>query len=488
MEFFSCSSQEQHRKTIDLIILPFWEEANKAEKASKLFKTDFSDSIAMKDFNGREGELLFLYGSKELPDKRIALLGLGKKEKLTVEKLRRAYSQVAKACHQKKIHEICLFLPQSILDEKAVVTGVAEGMLLANYVFNKLKSKSEENNLIKRVGIIGVSKQGINIAKRCGIIAEGIYLARDLVNGNADDINPEYLVQMSKNLSRKLPLKATILGKREIEKEKMGLLLAVNRGSAQDPALIVLSYRGRPGSKHHTVIVGKGITYDTGGLNLKPVASMETMKADMAGGAAALGTIYAAASLRLKVNVSVVIPVTENSIDSKSFKPGDVYKSSKGLTIEVVNPDAEGRLVLADAITYAKKKLAPTCLIDIATLTGGIDIALGNEACGLFSNDEALSQALVRSSQNTFERVWRLPIYEEYREVLKSDIADMKNSAGRSASSILAAKFLQEFVEDTPWAHLDIASVAYLNEKKRYQPKYGTGFGVRLLIDLLMNE
>ena len=201
-----------------------------------------------------------------------------------------------------------------------------------------------------------------------------------------------------------------------------------------------------------------------------------------------MGTYYAVASLNLKVNLTIVIPATENSIDAKSFKPGDVYKSMNGKMIEIINPDAEGRLVLADAITYSKKKLNPTRIIDIATLTGGIDIALGSEACGLFSNNDALADAIQRSGAATFERVWRMPLYEEYRDFLKSDIADMKNSGSRSASSITAAIFLQEFIEKTPWAHLDIASVAYLNDKKRYHPKYGTGFGVRLLVDLLSQE
>ncbi len=487
MEFF-CSD-EGKKKPVDLLVLPFWEDKQKAMSAADKapFKEDLQSSAIKKDFQGKEGELLFIYG-KSPQAERLVLLGLGSKDKINIEKLRRAYAQLAKACHQKKIENIRLYLPIFNLAEESIVKGITEGLLLANYTFNKLKQvkKPEKSTLLNKAEFVNISKKSLDAAKKSKIVAAGVNIARDLVNDNADYVTPQYLASFAKNLARQLPrIKTTVLNKKQIEKEKMGLLLAVNRGSDLDPAVIILSYQGNLRSKEHTVLVGKGITYDTGGLNLKPCASMETMKADMAGAAAVLGTMYAAAKLGLKVNVSAVIPTTENSIDAKSFKPGDVYISSNGQTVEITNPDAEGRLVLADAITYAKKKLRPTRIIDIATLTGGIDVALGPEACGLFSNHDGLARSLQEAGERTFERVWRFPLYEEYREYLRSDIADMKNSAGRSASSSTAAMFLQEFVEKTPWAHLDIASVAYLSEKRRYHPKYATGFGVRLLVDLL---
>lgn len=485
MKFFKY---EDNNSEPELVVLPFWEDLQQANSvASHLsqYKKQIHSPTLKKDFLGKEGELIFLYPSEK--PYRLALLGLGKKEKLNVEKLRRIYSQLTRACHQKKLQDIALLLPEALLSEEELMVGISEGLLLANYSFNKLKRVSRsDHSLLKTVGLIGVTKKGLTIAKRSLIIAEGVYMARDLVNDNADQITAQYLSHFAQELARQLPhSKATILKKRELEKEKMGLLLAVNRGSTSDPALIILSYRGNPKSKDHTILIGKGITYDTGGLNLKPVASMDTMKADMAGGATVLGTIYSIAKLGLKVNVTAMIPASENSISAESFKPGDVYRSYAGHMIEITNPDAEGRLVLADAISYAKRRLQPTRIIDIATLTGAIDIALGSEACGLFSNDDALANALHQSAERTFERVWRLPLFEEYRDSLKSEIGDLKNSAGRSASSSLAAIFLQEFVEETPWAHLDIASVGYLNEKKRYHPKFGTGFGVRLLVDLL---
>lgn len=491
MEFFSVKLE--NRTPAELLVLPFWQDIKQAENATdvKKYNTQIKAPLEMGDFKGKEGELLFLYGSGR-SDKRIVLLGLGDKEKANIEKLRRAYACLVKACHQKKIEEMIVMLPiVKTMKEEEIVIGLSEGLLLSNYHFDQLKSatKAEKSTLLKKVGLIGVSKAGLDAAQQSSSIAKGVYFARDLVNGNADDVSPQYIAKCAKDLKKKFPkLKATILNKKQIEKEKMGLLLAVNRGSKQEPALIVVSYQGNSKSKEHTVLIGKGITYDTGGLNLKPMASMETMKADMAGAAAVLGTIYVVAALKLQVNVTVVIPATENSIGADSYKLGDVYKSCQGLTVEINNTDAEGRLVLADAITYALKKLHPTRIIDIATLTGSIDIALGPEAAGLFSNNDALADSLICSGSNTFERLWRMPIFEEYRDTLKSHVADMRNAGTRSGGATIAALFLQEFVGKTPWAHLDIASTAFLSDNRRYHPKGGTGFGVRLLVDLLQHE
>lgn len=267
----------------------------------------------------------------------------------------------------------------------------------------------------------------------------------------------------------------------------MGLLLAVNRGSDKDPVFIISEYRGAPKSKDHTVLVGKGITFDTGGLNLKPTGGIETMRCDMAGAATVLGILKAVSDLKIKVNLTVVVPATENGIDAKSFKPGDVYQSLLGKTVEVGNTDAEGRLILADALTYAVRHLKPSRIIDFATLTGAMEIALGSEVTGFMSNDDALSDSLVRAGSETFERLWRLPLYEEYKEQLKSDVADIKSIGGRSAGSITAAMFLKEFVDEVPWAHLDIASTAFLSAEKRYHPKNGTGIGLRLMIEYFEN-
>lgn len=265
----------------------------------------------------------------------------------------------------------------------------------------------------------------------------------------------------------------------------MGLILAVGRGAPHDPCLIQAAYKGNPDSKEHIVIVGKGITYDTGGLSLKPTDGMLSMKCDMAGAAVALGVVKTAAKLGLKVNVTAVTPVAENSIGSKSYKLGDVYRSYSGKTVEINNTDAEGRLVLADALAFVVDKFAPTRIVDLATLTGACVVALGDEIAGLFCDDDLLAEDLLGASDLTDELLCRIPIHMDYMEAYKSEIADLTNSGGREAGAIKGALFLKQFVGDVPWAHLDIAGPAYLPKPKFYHPMKATGFGVRLLIDFL---
>lgn len=477
------------RKPADMLVIPFWKGKKKALSAaeSDVLANAFAPALKTQDFSGKEGEVLIVYVSGQ-PEQRIALIGLGEKEKATVENLRRAYSQVTKISRPKKIKSLNVVLPAiASLSEEAVARGVTEGLLLSNYIFNELKGdahKKEEDVLLDKIAFFGISKKALIVAHKCATVCEAVYLVRDLVNGNADDITPQQLAKEAQALAKAFPkVKTTVFDKKRIEKERMGLLLAVNRASDLDPAFIIVQYKGRPKSSEHTVLVGKGVTFDTGGLNLKATGGMETMRGDMAGAATVLGIIQAAAALGLPQNITGVIASTENSIGSKSYKPGDVYAGYAGITVEIGNTDAEGRLVLADALAYTVDKLKPTCIIDFATLTGAVDVALGNEATGLLSNNDALADSLIRAGSETFERLWRLPLYEEYRDQLKSDIADIKSTGGRAAGCITASVFLQEFVKKVPWAHLDIASTAFLNEPKKYHPKHATGIGVRLMID-----
>lgn len=491
MEFFAATEMTS-RKTADLLVIPFWKGKKQAESAADIgtLKALVSAPIKAGDFHGKEGEVSILYLSNQ-PEARVALLGLGEEEKITAEKLRRAYSALTKVCRKKKLKEINILLPHlpETVEEDPIM-GICEGILLTNYAFDKLKHdvlKKEPTVLLLKATLIGADKSELAQAKRYAQIAQGVYLARDLVNDNADNVTPQYLAKVAQDLAHQFPhIKTTVFDKKRIEKEKMGLILAVNRGSNLEPAFIIVEYKGNPKSDDKTVIVGKGITYDTGGLNLKPTGFMETMRCDMGGAATVLGTLLAAATLGLKQNITGVIASTENSIDAASFKPGDVYQSYLGKTVEIGNTDAEGRLVLADALAYVVKNLKPSRIIDFATLTGAIDIALGPEATGMMSTNDQLADALLDSGQATFERLCRLPLYEEYREALKSESADMKNVGGRSGGAIIAGMFLKEFVDDSiPWAHCDIASTAYLSEAKRYLPKHGTGVGVRLMIDFL---
>lgn len=490
MEFVSIDNLKQRKRT-DLLVLPFWKDKKKAAPAGDFhtLSAHFDLPLRTNDFTGKEGDVLIVYTDQ---DNRIALLGLGEQEKISVERLRRAYASLAKAARARKIKEAHIVVPKvPTLGDQGVLRGIAEGLLLANYSFDQLKHDTIKDNLtvlLTKTTLIGVDKQGLAYVNKLAKIVAGTYLARDLANSNADDATPQMLVHIAQKLAKDLPnVKTTVFDKKRIQKEKMGLLLAVNQGSHIDPAFIIIEYKGAPRSKDRTVLVGKAVTYDTGGLHLKPFGSMETMKADMSGAATVLGTIQAAASIGLKVNIIGVIPATENAIGPAAFKPGDVYKSYKGRTVEIGSADAEGRLILADALAYAVQNLNPTRMIDFATLTGACMIALGSEAIGLMSNQDALADAIIRAGYETYERTWRLPLFDEYKDLLKSDVADTNNIGGRAAGAITAGLFLQEFVDDVPWAHCDIAGTAFLSEGKRYLPKHGTGVGVRLMIEFLEN-
>jgi len=489
----SAVSSLKMRKNAELLVIPFWKgKKRSAEMANdpNSFKELLASPLATGDFHGNEGELLIHYVSGQ-SEPRIALLGLGLEEGITSEKLRKAYAQVTKLCLSKEIVDINLLLPQcKLMAKEDLVRAVVDGLLLVNYTFHTLKQATRKANdassTLNKIVLIGAGAPELEIAKKCAILCESVNMVRDLVNGNADDVTPQHLIAVALGLAKTTKqIKTTVFDKKRLEKEKMGLLLAVNRGSHRDPALIIVEYRGNSKSSDHTILVGKGITFDTGGLNLKAGTGMNDMKSDMGGAATVLGVIHAAAELGLKVNVTGVIAATENSIDAKSYKPGDVYTGYAGKSVEISDTDAEGRLVLADAIAYSAAKLKPSRIIDIATLTGAIEVALGNDISGLFSNNDALADSLIRLGYETGEKVWRMPLHEDYRDSLKSDFADMKSTGGRPGSAIKAALFLQDFVGQVPWVHLDIAGTAFIGEARRYFPKHATGVGVRLLVALL---
>jgi leucyl aminopeptidase len=470
----------------DLLAVPCYSSKGKAVNAFD----NHVPPLAQGDFSGKLGKVLILYvdGVKE---GRLALVGLGEKEKVTAESLRRAYAALVHACRCKKIHKLNVLVPAiDGLKAEETFDAVSEGILLANYNYDKHKSKAKNNgsySITETTLIVPGSKRKFSVSK-VKHVSESVHYCRDLVNGNADDVTPQHLAQCARSLAKKYSkVTATVFGKARIVKEKMGLLLAVNRGSKRDPAFIIVNYRGNPKSKKTIALVGKGITYDTGGLNLKKTGSMETMRCDMAGAATVLATIRALAALGAKVNVTGVIASTENGIDASSYKPGDVYTGYAGKSVEIVNTDAEGRLILADALAYTVKKLKPALVIDIATLTGAIVVALGSAASGLMTHNDDIATALQKAAERTGDRVWRMPLYEEYRKAIDSDIADIKNAGSGGAGAGIAGAFLQEFVGETPWAHLDIAGTAFIDHASYYNPKYGTGSGVRLLVDFLLH-
>lgn len=490
--FFSVESEYTDRSDADLLVVPFWQTPKKpkavAEIGSLLKK--ISAPIEAGDFIGKLQQSSLVYFSQE-KQPRCLLLGLGKEEEITMDSLRRAMATVVHFARSVRLSTVRIVLPhvgglKSVTLEDLLV-AVGEGCLLSNYSWNEFSQKKEEKSVLKGITLVGVQpKLALPILTRIEAVVQGVYVARDLINGSADKINPQHLVYVAKQIAKEHEtITATIFDKAKMLEEKMGLLLAVSRGSSVDPAMIVLSYKGHSRSKDHTVIVGKGVTYDTGGLNLKPTGSMETMRADMSGSACALATIEIAARLKLQVNLTAIIPTTENAIDANSYKPGDIYKSYSGHTVEIGNTDAEGRLILADALGYCVENLHPTRIIDFATLTGAIVISLGEKIAGLFTNNEDLARDLLESAGYTSERLWRMPLEASYNDLIKSDIADVKNCGGRAGGSITAALFLQKFVKDIPWAHIDIAGTAFASKADDYLPQHGIGFGIRLMIDYL---
>lgn len=487
----SLVEQIKNRPSAQAIVIPLFQGKKEADLAfpTKEFSSYLKQPLELKDFKGKEGETFYLYLSKEKED-RLILVGLGEEKELSAESLRRAYAQVVKLLKKLKISSCNVLVPKAkTLKSDLLLKALSEGLFLSLYSFNHLrqKTKKEHELHLNALHFIGVEKKYESLVQKVRQITEAVNQTRTLVMGNADEVTPIYLAEQAKDLDARFPMiKTTVFKRADIKKMKMGLLEAVGRSSVVEPHLIVIEYRGDAHSKQATALVGKGITFDTGGLNLKPTGGIEEMRNDMGGAAAVLGTIRAAASLKLKVNLIGVIASTENAIGPQSFKPGDVYPSHFGLTIEITNTDAEGRLVLADALSYVQEKYKPERIIDIATLTGGAVVALGDEVTALFSNNDKLAKQLTEAGQATYERVWRMPLFHEYGDLLKSKVADLKNSAGRKASAITAAIFLQRFIrDDTPWAHLDIAGSAFPSEPKPYHPAQATGVGVRLLIEFL---
>lgn len=441
-------------KKSEALLLPFYQGKRAASFDFPLPKQ------ALIDFKGKNGETLLLY-PENLTEKRVILVGLGNAP--TGEEVRRGFAAAVQACHKLSIQNCALLLP----DQRDHFSEIIEGILLASH------KKS-----LSHVALLHATKEEMKRANEISSVIEGVYLARDLVNQSADQMLPKDLAHAAKSIPS---VQTTVWDKKRIEKEGLHLLLTVARGAASDPVFIISRYVGNKKSKDHTVIVGKGVTYDTGGLNLK--SDMSTMRCDMAGAAAAIGLLHALTKTKSKANVTVVIPACENAIGARSYKPGDVYTSYSGKKIEIGNTDAEGRLILADALSYACRHLKPTRIIDMATLTGAMLIALGREITGVMCNDDSLFQKLEKAGQKSYERIWRLPLLAEYKDKLKSDCADLCNVGGRDAGSIKAALFLQEFVGDIPWAHLDIAGTAFATEAKGYLPKQGSGVGVRLLYE-----
>jgi len=451
-----------------------------------------SPALRSGDFSGKEGETVLLYAGESIEAARLLLVGLGEREKSTLEKLRRAAATAAKKARSLKAAGMVLShpSPEGVSAEDAA-QAAAEGAALGLYRFRKYKSAADDSE----DGEDGVSDPGVDLlaaddeaATRRGAeagekIARGACLARDLANEPANTATPEFLAERAEEISARHGMSLTVLDRAGIRSEGMTGLSTVGRSSSQEPRFIVLGHRGG-GDEAPVVLVGKAVTFDSGGISIKPSSGMEEMKFDMGGGAAVLGAMEAVGALGLPVNVVALVPATENLPAGDAYKPGDVLEYANGKTVEVISTDAEGRLILADALLYARR-YDPTCVVDCATLTGAVLIGLGKAASGLMGNDDDLIAEVQAAGEATGERAWPLPLFEEYTDQIRSDTADIKNTGGRNAGTLTAGAFLKEFA-DFPWAHLDIAGTAWdVPLKNPYISKGATGNPARLLVELL---
>jgi len=461
------------------------------DELSKLLGPAVEQIIKRKEFTGEFGQMKLINTLRKLPAENVLLVGLGKRDEFTLEQLRRVSGSASRALRDNGIKSFATTL-HTMTTKKATLReqaqAVAEGSILGSYQFTKYKTQNRDKlKELKSVTLLESEKAADEGAHAGKIIANAQNFVRDLVNEPAMTLTPAVLADYALDL-KKLGVKVTVYDKKAIEKLGLRALLAVNNGSVQEPRFVTLEYK--KGSGQPIAIVGKGITFDSGGLDLKPASNMLDMKSDMAGAAAVIGTIRAIAELGLNVNVVGVFASTENMPGCNAYKPGDVVTGYNGKTMEIGNTDAEGRVILSDAIAYTEKNFKPKYMVDLATLTGACVVALGYAASGVFSRDEALINRLKIAGDAAGERLWELPMWDDYKDNVKSDIADVYNipgNKGYEAGAIAGAWFLQHFVEKTPWAHIDMAGPAWSIDRKYYWDRGGTGWGVRLLVEFIKN-
>lgn len=455
--------------------------------------TTVSNLLEVSDWYGRFKQTVLLYPRGAIIAKRVLLLGLGKRTQFTTDRLHELAAIAAQQARSLQLESFTFVLP--VTDGVAIsatAQAIAEGSILGLYRFQEFKSdlKPEDQHTISEMFIMASSaaEEAIKGAELGEIIARGTLLARDLANRPGNVLVPATLAEVAQELGVNKGLKVKVLGPEELSAQGFGGILGVGQGSANPPRFIILEYGEKKQGDLPTIcLVGKGITFDTGGISIKPAENMELMKMDMGGAAAVLGTMQVVAEMKPAVHVVGLIASAENMPGPNAYKPGDILKTLSGKTVEVINTDAEGRIVLADALFYAQR-YKPAAIIDLATLTGAITVALGPHAIGLMSNNDDLAQRVLDASNTSGERAWRLPLWDPYREMVKSDVADIKNSTGRLGGSITAAAFLENFVGEYPWVHLDIAGTAWTDARPRaYNPKGATGIGVRLLAELIMS-
>jgi leucyl aminopeptidase len=441
------------------------------------------------DFKGRVSESLLLYPRGAFAPKRLLLVGLGKREKATAETIRRASATAVKEAQKLKVTAFSVGINGDLaLEVDAAAQAFAEGIELGAYRFWRYRTglTDEQTFKVERATVFAKTGGQTNTGIANGqAIARGVNFARDLVNGPGYAMHPPALGDEAVKLGQRLGLKVTVLDMAQLIEQGFGGILAVGKGSEHEPRFIVMEYGEANAGTPTICLVGKGLTFDSGGLSLKPAEAMETMKSDMGGAASVFGAMQAAAELKLPFHLIGLVSAAENMPSSNAYRPGDIVKTLSGKTIEVLNTDAEGRIILSDALFYAQR-YQPQAIIELSTLTGAMVIALGSHATGMMGTDQTLMDRLSRAGEASGERVWQFPLWDEYHQMVKSEIADLKNLAGRPAGSITAGAFLAAFVGDYPFVHLDIAGTAWFDRPfKSYDTHGGTGVGVRLLVEFL---
>ncbi len=458
------------------------------ENIDKKFDNIFKHSVEIGDFKGETGEVILFYVNIN-GIKRYVVASMGDEG---LEGLRIAVANIVSKVKDYS-ERLLIYIPDIGIDYSYAIEQSVISVEMTLYdPGNRYKAKEKKEVKLKEVyySVMDSGDYSKEIEKGI-ILAEAVNYARDIANAPSSEMDPDRVEEEAKKLAKELGLKIKVLHRKELEKQGLNGIIAVGRGGSSEPRLIILEYKGSNRDSWDIAVIGKTVTFDAGGLDIKTAEGMYNMKFDKSGGAAALGIIRAAAKLKLPVNLVIALPAVENMPGPNSYRPRDVIRMYNGLTVEVGNTDAEGRITLADALAYIEKNYRPKEIIDLATLTGAIVVALGNHAIGLFSNNDELARELTEVGEIVGERLWRMPLWKEYYEQLKSEVADINNVGGRPGGAITAAAFLSKFIENTAWAHLDIAGTAWVQQhgpKKPYYPKGATGVGVRLITYYIMRK
>ena len=481
----------------DAIIVNYYEGSKRLDGVLAAIDKTLGGSVSLLvkqgEIKGKCGETTIMHTLGKLPSDRLVIAGLGKQAELTAEKIRGAIATTCRLLRRKNISTVASVVygtGSTGLSIESAAQAMTEGVLLGLYEFRRHITKEAEYGEIKSLSIVGVQRSDAAALKsgveKGRILAEAANMARDMVNEPSNEMTPADMAEVAITLAKTHSLKIEVLEREQVEKMGMGAFLGVARGSQQPPKFIVLNYKGSRSGGIDIALVGKGITFDSGGISIKPSEGMGEMKSDMSGAAAVIAAMGAIAQLKPAINVLAVVAATENMPSGTAFKPGDILKSMSGKTIEIITTDAEGRLTLADAIEYARKKESKL-IIDVATLTGACVVALGDICTGAFSNDQESMDKVLAASIQAGEHTWQMPMFDEYKEQNKSDVADLKNTGGRPAGAITAAKFLAEFAGDTHWVHLDIAGTNMTDKEKGYLVKGATGTPTRTLVNLVLS-